>query len=487
MASVAWVLACAGCGLVAELGDPRLLVDSAEPPEGGGDDRAPGDDALFQKDGAEGDAGLDSGLDAGLGSGHDAGLDSGLDAGLDSGHDAGLDSGHDATEGDGEGGSTDLRAGALALGATHACAIAQGATNDTVRCWGSNRRGELGNDGGSTPVPQIVGGDLSSLTVSWLALGPGSSCAIAGTSVGASRLYCWGAPGGLDPNGIDRASGVPADQPALMEYRGAPTEFTTASIGNGGCGQLTGDLLIMCWGQAYAPLPMEGGAIYVDTYYEGKSYVGRAHACALTYDQSIIDVACWGANDYGQAGQPPFGMGQLVTSPQSVGLRKRVGRDAIEVAVGDDHACALMLDNSLYCWGRNDRGQLGDGTLVDSATPMKVAFPMGATPVHIALGAKHSCALMEGGTVLCWGDNTNGQLAQGDSGPDHSATPLVVKKNPKGEALPNSDAVAAGGDTTCVRRPASALPMACWGRNDYGQAGQPASKPIVYYATPMSF
>jgi alpha-tubulin suppressor-like RCC1 family protein len=92
---------------------------------------------------------------------------------------------------------------------------------------------------------------------------------------------------------------------------------------------------------------------------------------------------------------------------------------------------------------------------------------------------------MDDSTVACWGDNTQGQLGQGPAGPDSSATPLFVKKAANA-LLPYTDAVMAGGETTCVLRLASQKPLACWGRNDYGQAGQPSSMPIVSYAMSMS-
>jgi len=85
-----------------------------------------------------------------------------------------------------------------------------------------------------------------------------------------------------------------------------------------------------------------------------------------------------------------------------------------QLAAGDDHGCGLRGDGKVLCWGRNDKGQLGDGTLADRKLP---AVVLGVeTAVQIAVGYDHSCALRRDGKVLCWGYNAPGELgpAAGD-------------------------------------------------------------------------
>jgi hypothetical protein len=84
---------------------------------------------------------------------------------------------------------------------------------------------------------------------------------------------------------------------------------------------------------------------------------------------------------------------------------------ATSVATGDAHACALLLGGTVACWGRNDFGQLGDGTTTERHTPVAVTGLSGVTA--IAAGGFFTCALLAGGTVVCWGWNVQGQLGDG--------------------------------------------------------------------------
>jgi hypothetical protein len=122
---------------------------------------------------------------------------------------------------------------------------------------------------------------------------------------------------------------------------------------------------------------------------------GCEHTCAIATDGSVF---CWGRNDYGQLGD-----GSTMDSATPVAVPALSG--AVTVTAGCGHTCAALEDGSVRCWGRNDMAALGIGTLVDSPTPADVAGLMGAA----ALGAGyHTCARFPDGSLRCAGWNLYG-------------------------------------------------------------------------------
>ena len=78
------------------------------------------------------------------------------------------------------------------------------------------------------------------------------------------------------------------------------------------------------------------------------------------------------------------------------------------------HTCAILDDGSVACWGRNTNGELGDGTTIDRTAPTQTdSLGIGRTAVYIASGWDHTCAILDDGSVACWGDNLYGQLGDG--------------------------------------------------------------------------
>lgn len=176
---------------------------------------------------------------------------------------------------------------------------------------------------------------------------------------------------------------------------------------------------------------------------------GTQHACAVLDDGSVW---CWGANTAGQLGD---GTVLRRSTPAAVPLPWR----AKSVTAGEEHTCALLDTGAVACWGANTAGQLGDGTTVSRAAPAQVVGIMDARAV--AAGARHTCALVAGGEVRCWGANVRGQVGDGMDSTMQLTPARVV-------GLPDATAIAAGGSHSCAL---IGLASSCWGEGSFGMLG----------------
>ncbi|MCP4699402.1 MAG: hypothetical protein GY862_21530 [Gammaproteobacteria bacterium] len=223
----------------------------------------------------------------------------------------------------------------------------------------------------------------------------------------------------------------------------------------------------LCWGDnshgqlgdgstANSSIPMD-----VSGLSSGVSAVtaGNYHSCALTASGGVM---CWGDNSYGQLGD-----GTAANSNVPVGV-SGLSSGISAITAGGYYTCALTASGGIKCWGRNNTGQLGDGTKTDSSTPVNVSgLSSGVTA--IAAGGYgngqygHTCALTASGGVKCWGPNTFGQVGDG-SGNNNRPAPVDVSGLSSGVS-----AIAAGGTHTCALTAAGGVK--CWGFNRYGQLG----------------
>src|SRR5262249_7125114 len=128
---------------------------------------------------------------------------------------------------------------------------------------------------------------------------------------------------------------------------------------------------------------------------------------------------------------------------------------------GGLHTCALLIGGTVKCWGRNIEGELGNGTTTDSTVPMAVTGLSGAA-VAISAGVLHTCAIVAGGHVQCWGSNHSGRL--GNRGVLSSSVPVDVVG-----VGTNAVEIAAGDGHTCAHMADGSV--RCWGLNDRGQLG----------------
>ncbi|HEX8108502.1 MAG TPA: hypothetical protein VF516_12300, partial [Kofleriaceae bacterium] len=178
---------------------------------------------------------------------------------------------------------------------------------------------------------------------------------------------------------------------------------------------------------------------------------GDGHSCAIRKDGAAW---CWGSNNFGQLGD---GTTTDRTVPVAVSGTKLPRLSAI--AGGDEHTCALGSDGSVWCWGHNNVGQLGNGSTSDFHAPVAVSNLSDATA--IASGAAHTCAIRADHSVVCWGHNDDGQLGNGASNDQSAPSPI--------DSLHGVTAIAAGGDATCAVDGNHQL--WCWGDNAHGQLG----------------
>jgi alpha-tubulin suppressor-like RCC1 family protein len=376
----------------------------------------------------------------------------------------------------------------VAVSESHACAIvnlgAGNPENGSVRCWGSNDRGQLGNDPTSVPesfepltVQTFPNGWKSATT---LAVGEGFSCAASPDGY----LACWGDVPDQNPGGVHLESTPAPYQPAFADdFQKQLGPVVAISLNaSGGCvlETLSGpSLSLVCWGQPAFEAGRMGGAVTSSVGYSAIG-VGGSNACAATSKNPTVE--CWGDNSQGQSGEPAGGR---VANPRKFGP----SADFVQIAIGADFACALTSDGTVYCWGNNDRGQLGPGGgKAQAGAPVLVPFS-GTTVSAITAGDAHACALMADGEqeVRCWGDNSADQLGVGPT-PPYSTTPMTVQRPTEDggiQTLPHVQQISAGGQTTCAVR-STAGRVVCWGANTSGQAGQRPSTSIAY-ATPVNW
>ncbi|UCB47451.1 MAG: RCC1 repeat-containing protein [Spirochaetota bacterium] len=213
---------------------------------------------------------------------------------------------------------------------------------------------------------------------------------------------------------------------------------------------------------------------------------GYKHSVALKNDRTVW---AWGMNNTGQLGDNTNIPGTYSDIPVQVvgsgGGGSLTG--IVAVAAGMEHTVALMDDGTVWTWGRNSEGQLGDGNMfTPSATPVQVLGYNGegtlSGVVGIDAGDYHSLAVKEDGTVWAWGHNYWGQLGDGNS-PENSKTPVQVVGYEGGGILTGIVAVSAADEHTVALKNGGTV--WAWGRNNTGQLGDNTNIPGTDSDTPV--
>lgn len=281
----------------------------------------------------------------------------------------------------------------VVAGDSHTCALA---SDGRLFCWGNNSSGQVGNGSKNTQlVPaQVTGiaGQIVSVTAGAL-----HTCAVTQDGL----AYCWGnnltGQLGVDTGG---ASDVPVLVPGLSGVQ------SIAAGGSHTCA-LTQTGPVQCWGanasgqlgnnqKDNSPTPVTVSGL------EGITAItaGQEHTCALT---AAGGVKCWGANAAGQLGSGSSDA-EALTPVDVKGLQSGV----VDLRTFKNHTCAIN-EQGVLCWGMNNGGQLGNGSMANQPEPVTAGIS-GSRFISIGTGNDFSCARTDNGLVYCWGKNEYGQL-----------------------------------------------------------------------------
>lgn len=340
----------------------------------------------------------------------------------------------------------------VASGQRFACGVR---VDGRVRCWGAASQGAIGLGYTSDrSAPDAIGDDPTWVSV---AAQLDSACAIDA----AGALFCWGRNAfGEVGDGTVVSKAAPAPIAAGTTWKAvAAGRLHTCGISTSG-----GTDTIQCWGSDAdgqqgngaastaaqpTPAPVTAPAGFPTTWQSIAS--GFNHACAIGGNGTLW---CWGRNASAQLGD-----GSTTARPQPVQIAAP-STDWKEISASGDLTCGRRGAGTLWCWGLNSSGQVGQG---DTASPVTTPTQIGtAQYVSVSAGATHACAVDKGGKLFCWGTNTSFQLGLGDTS-THLA-PFQV-----GVATDWGLAKVGQGTFSCAEK--SSGELYCFGSNGFGQLG----------------
>lgn len=342
---------------------------------------------------------------------------------------------------------------AISGGRYHTCALM---SDGRVKCWGSNEYGRLGlgdtNHRGDAPgemganLPFLDFGLPAGVTVTSIGTGNEHGCILSSDG----RVKCWGRndAGTLGLGNTSNRGDQPGEMGANLPFvnLGLPVGVTVAalSVNASHACALSSDARIKCWGINFEgslglgdtnhrgdqPTDMGVNLPFVDVGLSAGVTVASINAasnfsCVLTSDAR---VKCWGRNCCGELGLGSTSNigdtpGEMGTNLPFVDLGLPVGINVAKLSLGFGAPCAILSNGKIKCWGSNYAGGLGLGdknNRGDSPGEMGANLPyvdlgLGVTVTSIRKGASHTCAILLGGSVKCWGDNAYGQLGLFDT------------------------------------------------------------------------
>lgn len=251
----------------------------------------------------------------------------------------------------------------VSAGGAHTCVLD---SSGQAYCWGANNYGQIGDSTNVSPFFPKAVKHPAGVTFTQIAAADKHTCALSSTG----QAYCWGYGG---DGALGHNSSLGSRFPVAVQQPVGVTFTSIAAEYNHSCGVTSG-------GQAY----------------------------------------CWGLNTNGQLGD------NTTTSPRKtpVAVQQPVGVTFASVSTGSAHTCGLTSAGQSYCWGYNQRGQLGDGTTTASLTPVATSQPAGVTFTGVYDGSVHTCGLDTVGQAWCWGQGTWNQMGDGSS--VNRSTPVAV-------------------------------------------------------------
>ena len=301
------------------------------------------------------------------------------------------------------------------------------------------------------------------------------SCA----TTSAGLVYCWGSSAG------GKTGYLGVNQTVVPREDAIPLTATVARVSAGyehTCA-LTSTGEIFCWGDnkwgqlgysdpsnvGFATTPDQAGPVELG----GTAAVvvaGGQHTCALL---DTNEVVCWGESGAGQLGYGIDEVSSLGQVPADLGIVD-MGDVVTQIALGYRHTCALVTDGRVRCWGANRHGQLGyahTDTVGVESTPATYnrTVNLGQAAVAIALGTAHSCALLVSGDAMCWGSNERGQVGVGLAPDELVGDDEEPHTKGRIDLGGQGAAITAGGEHTCVLLRDNTV--RCWGAGHSGILG----------------
>lgn len=318
-------------------------------------------------------------------------------------------------------------------------------TDMKLWCWGPNDNGEVG-DGTMVAVPMPIQVATSIFNLTQIAMSWYSTCA----SRADGSVWCWGNNAFYQlGNESNTDSSIPVHATAAGFFdQVAPGAFHTCARKNDGT--------IWCWGAGTSGQLGNGSMMSSPTAVQAGNTIGGPfdhvvssvnRSCALKHDGTVW---CWGDNSNGALGN-----GNTVNSDTPVQPANSESATFRQIATAPGHSCALKSDGTLWCWGNNNVGQLGDGTTTNSLAPVRAAPSLGSTLTSVSAGDNHTCAVTNDGGLWCWGIGSG----LGNGSGVNSPTPVQPENSSGGRFIQ----VAAGKNHTCAAKDDGTL--WCWGEN----------------------
>jgi alpha-tubulin suppressor-like RCC1 family protein len=386
------------------------------------------------------------------------------------------------------GGGGSITGRAVAAGDAHTCAVR---SDSTAACWGAGGTGQLGDGTVTTArlTPAAVRTPGSSPLANVLAVAAGGqhTCAL----VADGTVRCWG-----DNGQGQLGDGTTTQRNTPVTVQGLTNAVAVATGSRHSCALLA-DGTMRCWGEGVGGQLGSGGMLNQSTPVAVSGLTnavavaaGNGHTCALLADGT---ARCWGDNRfYGQLGD---GTTEIRLTPVPVlGIGEPLEAVAL-TASSSSHTCARLVGGELRCWGSNLSGAVGDGTQTDKVTPVPVLNL--ATALTVTGGSSYTCASLADGQANCWGVNQVGQLGDGTTAPRTVPSPLQfpVKESvtitigfrtgTTTIALANVRTVSAGFNHACAVTAAGRV--LCWGLNSNGQIGDGTTTTRLTATTVPSF
>jgi alpha-tubulin suppressor-like RCC1 family protein len=353
----------------------------------------------------------------------------------------------------------------IAAGGSHTCAIK---ADQTVVCWGYGALGAVGpSTSAIATTPVAVAGVNNAMS---LALGEDLSCAV----ITDGSVMCWGNSGSSLSATYARAQGLTGNTITTATPQVMPglSNVVSMSFGRYHACALKTNNTVECWGTIGGGTKQLTPVAVMTSATETLKNVqaigsGWGQTCAIKFNGTAY---CWGSNSNGQLGNATTVNSTVAQSVlMSAFNAGGINLPSIAVASGEGRNCAIKSDNTVACWGSGYEGRLGNGSISDSNTPVSVKG-LGGTGLlsnvsAISLGRYHSCALRIDGSVACWGGNNIGALGVGSIS-NYSNIPVLAN-------VTGVVAISAGESYTCAIK--SDDTTVCWGYGGLGQLGNGVS------------